>query len=77
MENNLNNKSLIIQTPKQNENKNISYNSKLNSNNNNNTFFSTNKFQISESKEFLSKKRHLSKNYQNMIDNNLKSATGK
>lgn len=77
MENNLNNKTIIIQTPKQNETKNKAYNSKFNSNNNNNTFYSPNKFQMSESKDFLGKKRHLSKVYQNMIDNNLKSAAGK
>lgn len=66
------NKSVIIQTPKQNENKNKAYNSKLNSS----CFISPNKFQISESKEFLGKKRHLNKVYQNMIEHNLKSAAG-
>lgn len=66
-------KSIIIQTPKQNENKIKAYNSKLNSN----SFISPNKFQISESKEFLGKKRHLNRVYQNMIDHNLKSAAGK
>lgn len=67
------NKSIIIQTPKQNENKIKAYNSKQNSN----SFVSPNKFQVSESKEFLGKKRHLNKVYQNMIEHNLKSAAGK
>ncbi len=66
-------RSVIIQTPKQNQNKNKPYDSKLNSN----SFISPNKFQISESKEFLGKKRHLNRLYQNMIEHNLKSASGK
>lgn len=66
------NKSIFIRTPNQNETK-ITYNS----NNKNNIFISSNKFQMSDSKEFLGKKRHLSKVYQNMIDNNLKSVVGK
>jgi len=65
-------RSIIIQTPKQNENKRKAYNSKQNSN----SFASPNKFQISESNEFLGRKRHLNKVYQNMIDHNLKSSAG-
>lgn len=66
------NKSIFIQTPNQNETKII-----YNSNNKNNIFISPNKFQMSDSKEFLGKKRHLSKVYQSMIDKNLKSIAGK
>ena len=65
-------KNNIIQTPKKTNSKNYNMGSKLNSNN----FCSPAKFQVCESNEFLGKKRHLSKVYQNMIDNNLKTAAG-
>lgn len=67
-------KPTCIQTPKQTEAKSLQVNnSKLNSS----KFYSPNKFLTSESKDskdFLGKKRHLSKVYQNMIDNNLKNS---